>query len=104
MTSTAGLKSMEVNPKDLTPQMLDGLLKCCAVYIHAGQGFTVTSLNDSKHSFKSLHYSGCAADLRTRDLKGITPEEMKVRLKDALGKDFDVVVESDHIHVEYDPK
>lgn len=100
----AGLKNMGVNPKDITPETLDGLLKCCAVYIHRGQNFTVTSLNDSKHMPKSLHYKGRAFDLRTRDLKGIATHEMALHLKAQLGKDFDVVAEKDHIHVEYDPK
>lgn len=95
---------MGVNPKDITPETLDGLLKCCAVYIHRGQNFTVTSLNDSKHMRGSLHYKGRAFDLRTRDLSGILPEVMKGKLEAVLGKDFDVVVENDHIHVEYDPK
>ena len=102
----AGLKSMGVNPKDITPETLDGMLKCCAVYIHRGQNFTVTSLNDSKHKVGSLHYKGRAFDIRTRDLKGITPHEMALHLKAQLGTAFDVVVESDppHIHVEFDPK
>lgn len=95
---------MGVNPKDITPETLDGLLKCCAVYIHAEQSFIVTSINDSVHSSGSLHYKGRAFDLRTRNLKGITPQGMALMLKGQLGKDFDVVVEKDHIHVEYDPK
>lgn len=66
----------------------------------------VTSLADG-HADKprSLHHKGLAADLRTRDLK---PEQRKnvcdwlAESLDHLG--FDVVLESDHIHIEYDPK
>ena len=64
----------------------------------------VPSVIDSSHSVGSLHYVGAAADLRTRDL---TLDEVHARvstLKDALGQDFDVVIEKSHVHVEYQPK
>lgn len=72
--------------------------------------FTVTALNDGKHSDRSRHYLGCAVDLRTwADSSGqqlSTPirEALALSLRQRLGPDFDVVVESTHIHLEYDPK
>lgn len=93
-----------VKTEGIQPQLLDAILICTAVYIHAGQQITVTSICDGVHSKNSLHYKGLAVDLRTRDLKGITANQLAVRLRKALGNEYDVVVEKDHIHVEYDPK
>lgn len=55
------------------------------------------------HSAGSLHYYGYALDLRTRyfDDNG---QEAARQLRSALGHSYDVVVESNHIHVEYDPR
>jgi hypothetical protein len=70
-----------------------------------GKELVVTSLLDGKHKKGSKHYSGEGADLRTRDM---TPTQLMTwfhALKAALDKQgFDVVLESDHIHLEYDPK
>ncbi len=61
---------------------------------------TVTSLLDGKHSAKSLHYVGLACDLRTRHMAPGEIEACAQDLRLALGADYDVVVETDHIHCE----
>jgi hypothetical protein len=65
----------------------------------------VTALRDGEHMKGSLHYEGRGADVRILDL---TPEDrigwfqtLKLRL-DPLG--FDVVLERDHLHIEYQPQ
>lgn len=69
----------------------------------------VTSLHDSRHSATSLHYGAAgdvrcrAADLRTRNLEPEDQELAVGRLRTLLGTAYDVVLESDHIHIEYDP-
>jgi hypothetical protein len=68
-----------------------------------GYQLTVTSGLDSTHSAQSLHYEGLAEDYRTRD---VAPSELPKMIAEAraiLGADYDVIVESDHLHVEYDP-
>lgn len=76
-----------------------------ALYYKEGYELTVTSLLDGKHSDNSLHYKGLAADLR---IDGVPSNKILEVCNDArallykLG--FDVVIEVDHIHVEYDPK
>ena len=64
----------------------------------------ITSVMDGKHMPNSLHYTGFAFDIRTRDLivRDILTHVKEIRA--ALGKEYDVVLESDHIHIEYDPK
>ena len=67
-----------------------------------GRDAMITSARDGRHMSSSLHFSGKAIDLRTRDMGG--KEKLVVEaLKKKLGKSFDIVLESDHIHLEYDP-
>ena len=66
----------------------------------------VTSANDGRHSDKSLHYKNQAFDIRIFNIIGDVHREAKEwaeRMQAALGPDYDVVYEKDHIHVEYDP-
>ena len=61
----------------------------------------VTSTYEGNHIPGSLHYANRAYDIRV-------PVEIKRVLVDKiaadLGFDFDVILEGDHIHIEYDPK
>lgn len=77
--------------------------------VYAANGIpscVVTSGRDGQHSAKSKHYEKpCQAlDFRTHTVP--VPKQIKIRaeIKAALGRDFDVVLESDHLHVEHDPK
>lgn len=95
-----------VNPFGMRPEIVLGLFVADPIWLNHGHELVVTSINDSRHSNASLHYAGCAADLRTRYFSGVEAEEVADELRDALGNspDYDVVVESDHIHFEYQPK
>lgn len=76
-----------------------------AIYASLGVPFVVTSGTEGRHSANSLHYGGNAMDLRRRDLDSAGKTSQAVSaLKSQLGSNYDVVLESDHIHVEYDPK
>ena len=64
----------------------------------------ITSGTDGRHGENSLHYKGLALDFRTRDL---TLGQQKIWLalcEEKLGEDWDIVLEKDHMHVEYDEK
>jgi hypothetical protein len=63
---------------------------------------TITSGNDGKHMKRSLHYENKAIDIRIWDMK--YPNGNWLMIKKHLGKDFDVILEKTHIHIEYDPK
>jgi len=54
---------------------------------------------DDAHKEDSLHYQGLAEDIRIWDVL----EAFKKRLEEALGLEFEVILEKDHIHIEYDP-
>ena len=67
----------------------------------------VTSANDHSHSETSLHYAGQALDYRTRHIPfDGTASKIGIAglINTALPDDFDCVVESDHLHHEWQPK
>lgn len=92
-----------VDIRGIQPETIQGMLLCKAVFCELNQLFTVTSVCDGLHKEGSLHYQGYAFDLRIWDLRGISSIEMGMHLKEALGAQFQVVVEPSHIHVEFDP-
>ena len=83
--------------------MARGAMRIAQVYDSRGYPCVITSGTEGTHSPTSLHYQGLALDFRTR----MVPTEKRAALRDsvsdALGDDFDVVLERTHLHVEYDP-
>ncbi len=91
-----------VDLRGLTPQMAIAYTIACKVY---GQyNCVITSGSDSKHGPNSLHYVGKALDLRTRHLPEQAVQGIVDKLREALGEQFDVVLEQDHCHIEWQPK
>ena len=76
------------------------------IYRHRGYTCVITSLTDSHADRpKSLHNAGLAVDFRTKNV----PRDLWPSLTDEISSvlnpmGFDVVLEADHIHVEYQPK
>lgn len=63
---------------------------------------TITSTTEGKHSVeRSAHYRGDAIDIRIRDMA--SPVTFADQLKNALGDDYVVLLERDHIHVHWSP-
>lgn len=81
-----------------------GLMVANGVYATFGYGMVITSLNDSEHSENSLHYAGAAADLRIRHLKPEDKQPIRDEIAARLSEDYDVILEKDHIHLEYQPR
>lgn len=89
----------------LRPQMAEALPGIDAAHKDVvGREAIVTSGTDGTHGHDSLHYVGLAIDIRTRDLTSQQVEWLATKLRALLGAAFDVVVEKDHIHIEYDPE
>ncbi len=90
----------------LVPQMNVALQVAHEIYAGHDADVVVTSGMDGRHSKTSLHYSGCALDLRTRNLDNpeVQGPEIAAELKAALGIDYDVLFEGDHIHMEWQPR
>ena len=98
------LKSNKVNPKDLTPQTLLAMIIADPIYKKYGREFVATSLNDSVHRDGSKHYTGNGVDGRTYYFTEDQKKQVVAELKTQLGLYYDIILESDHIHIEYDPK
>lgn len=64
----------------------------------------VTSVTEGKHSRTSLHYIGHAVDFGIKNLGTVFAKEILEDIKTALTDEFDVLLEKDHIHVEFQPK
>ena len=80
-----------------------------AEYAFGRQGVraVITSAEDGTHRADSRHYTGDALDFRRWDTDAKGPgvtAQVAADMRAFLGADYDVVVEVDHIHVEYDPK
>jgi hypothetical protein len=86
----------------MKPELCLGLLIAAGVYTNTNIDLMVTAITDSVHSPGSLHYVGYAADL------GLPPADkiqiVVARLKEALGDEWDVLYEINHIHIEFQPK
>lgn len=68
----------------------------------------VTSGNDSTHMRGSKHYSDSALDIRSKTLTKEDKRAWIAVLKRRLGKDYQVILESEggaqeHVHAEWDP-
>jgi len=74
------------------------------IFREEGVECVITSGLDGVHSRSSRHYSGLALDFRTRHLPTERHKPVRDKLASALGDEFDCVLESNHIHAEYDPK
>lgn len=82
------------------------------LYANHGATLIVTSLVEGFHPkvglnvpLSSIHSRGLAADIRLRDLSSTTLQSIVHDATNRLYKlGFDVVIEVDHIHVEWDPK
>lgn len=90
---------------DLKPQTIIAIISAWSIFATLGANdFVITSVNDGEHSPKSLHRFGYAFDCRIWVLTEAKRVMAAQRIAKALGDDFDVVLESDHLHIEYDPQ
>ena len=84
------------------PESLVAVFVAHEIYKEHSQNLVWTCCTDAKHQTGSLHYVGLAVDLGF-PLESQRPA-IEQKLKARLGEDFDVVVEGDHYHIEFQPK
>lgn len=87
----------------LKPVLLDALLRLAVLYHQHEIVLVVTEIGGGKHKTGSLHYRGYAADLRTRNIPAWQVPLVLDAMQRELGYDWDVIQETDHFHIEYDP-
>lgn len=89
---------------DMHPAVTDALPTMDTVSVATiGREALITTARDGEHMKTSLHYKGRALDLRTKDVADAVLVHYRDNLAEALGDDWDVVLERTHIHVEFDP-
>ncbi len=95
-----------IDERNLAPELRHALGFLDAVFLtFAGRELVVTALRDSHAGRVSLHHEGKAVDCRTRDLSQNVARMIRHFLREHLDpRGFDTVLETDHLHVEYDPK
>lgn len=95
-----------VTVNGVQPETVVAMLIAETVYQSMGYDLTITSLTDYAPGRKpnTLHTPGLAFDCRIWDIPERMLETLVAKLREALGDEFDVVLKSDHIHIEFDPK
>lgn len=88
----------------IRPEVVLAIVVAERIWNSYGLGLTLTCSRDGKHSETSLHYAGAAVDLRTHGMASDALAEAVRTLKGALGRDYDVIIEPDHLHLEYQPR
>ena len=88
----------------MDPEIILAIVIAERAYAEIGCELMLTSGIGGQHSAGSLHYTGCAVDLRTLNVPAgkLTPLVEKIRV--ALGPDFDVVLESNHLRTQQTQK
>ena len=93
----------DVRVRGISPEAIVALIVIQELYAARGYECMVTSITDGDHMSGSHHHTGNAIDFRTvhvsRSGVEIIADEARVRLPG-----YDIVIEGDHLHVEYDPK
>ena len=87
------------------PEVVTALIVCNDIYANYGQDMVVTSITEGTHGKGSLHYVGFAFDLRTRNFQ--YPKDIDLVVKDMreyLTEEFDIIIEKDHLHIEFQVK
>jgi len=88
--------------KEISPEIQKALRKVDEISRRlSGHEITVTSIFDGTHSLNSLHYSGNAFDIRIWDYTKTSIPILLSNFRSSLGPNFDVILESNHIHIEY---
>jgi hypothetical protein len=88
----------------VTPRLIVIAAAAANVSNDLGLTLVVTSGTDGKHMKGSKHYTGEALDIRRSNIASERVSMVCELLRARLGKNYDVVLERTHIHVEYDPK
>ena len=68
-----------------------------------GHNATVTYTVNGVHGQRSWHYNGNAVDTRVWGMSDSMRRTATRNIQDALGNNYQVIDENDHIHIEYDP-
>ena len=94
----------DVRITGLRPEIILAIVAAERAYAEIGCELMLTSGIEGSHGRGSLHFAGCAVDLRTQNVPAGKLQPLVESIRAALGADFDVVLESTHLHAEFQPK
>lgn len=86
------------------PEIILAIIVIETIYSKWGKELVITEATGGKHGRASLHYVGLAIDIRTNYFTDEEKELVARDLREALGENYDVIVEASHIHIEFQPK
>lgn len=90
------------------PMLMRGMYVLCRnIYEIAGVVPVITSMWDQRHGKNSLHYIGCAVDVRSHYLNEAEKEEVLIQTRSDLDDEYDLILHpkgepSEHFHLEWD--
>lgn len=87
----------------IKPELVFANQVVSSVFHHFGYSCQCTSGLEGKHSKKSKHYTGYGADYGIKHVKPDDVEKVYNMICEQLTDEFDIVLETTHIHVEFDP-
>ena len=96
-----------VDVSGITTEIVLGLLVLSDVMWKHGIPTIITSCREGKHSVGSLHYVGKGVDVRLPSRFSTIPTidlTLMMEARESLGNDYDLLLEPDHYHLEFDPK
>lgn len=98
---------VKINGAHFYPEMVRivNIARACAPETTDGAVW-ITSAAEGQHMTGSLHYENKAFDIRISNVVGGDSHVRfwAAKMSLALGPDYDVIIESDHLHVEFDPE
>lgn len=94
-----------VDGSRLLPVMYLAISRLDRIFQKYEHNFIITSTYDGYHNKRSLHWHGLAIDIRNNHISPAISEALYVELEaelKMLDNRFQMIVEKDHIHVEFD--
>jgi hypothetical protein len=102
---------MDIHFKEGTPytglkaMTYQAMFICAEIFNKHQFPLVITSTTDGQHMENSFHYTGEAFDIRTRRMTVVEKTNLFNKIRKALtdySKCFQVIMEENHIHIEYD--
>jgi len=88
----------------VSPEISVAIMVVDSIYGTFSRELVITSMCEDTHSERSAHYRGDAFDCRTYYFNDDQKEQLVTNVERALGTDFIVILEEDHLHVQFSPK
>lgn len=93
-----------VSVRGIRPEIMLAITIIQDIFRELNVDCVITSAVDGQHSINSLHYVGFAIDIRNKTIVVGERKRIRNRIKLHLGQEYDVIFETDHYHIEYQPK